>query len=238
MDIIKVDSKKCRLISDGGCRFLEPDNTYSSFLASCNRMYYGIKCDIRFTKDRVIVTSRYRDLSKMEKGKLHISLTNYNDLKDLKFGHDQLSCLITLKTFLSLCHRYNKIACIEIHPPIGHLELKQLLDEIVTEKMINRCKIISTDIKYLKYIRQHFLDIMLELRCNNFSDQLFLDAIKYHFDLTLPMKKLSHDLVDMCHDNRINIGTFNVNDPVGALILCELKVDYIYTYLLEEYKPN
>ena len=54
MDIIKVDINKSRFISDGGCGYLEPDNSFNAFLSSCNRMYYGVKADIRFTKDRVI----------------------------------------------------------------------------------------------------------------------------------------------------------------------------------------
>ncbi len=238
MDIIKIDCKNTRIISDGGCNYLEPDNTYASFLASCNRMYFGIKCDIRFTKDRVIVTSRYRDLSKLCQEKIHISLTKYSKLQQLKFDDFDLSGLTTLKTFLVLCQKYHKFACIEIHPPIGKLELEQIINEIAQVNMLYQAKIIATDLKYLKYIRKLNLNIKLELRTNKFCDTLFLSAIKYHLDLTLPMMKISKDLVDMCHDNRITIGTFNINDPISALILSDLKVDYIYTYLLEEYKPN
>lgn len=238
MDIIKVDCKKTRFISDGGCSFLEPDNTYAAYLASCNRMYLGVKADIRFTKDRVIVTSRYRDLRKLINEKIHISLSDYDFLKTLTFGEDELSSLTTFKTFLSLCSRYHKLACIELHPPIGKIELMQVYQEIKECKMIKQVKIISTDIKYLKYIRNLNFDIQLELRSKNFTDQIFFDAIKYHIDITIPQYKLSQDLVDMCHDNRLKIGTYNINDPVGALILCELGIDYIYTTCLEEYKPN
>lgn len=238
MDIIKVDCKKTRFISDGGCGYLEPDNTYAAFLASCNRMYLGVKADIRFTKDRVIVTSRYRDLRKLMNEKIHISLSNFEQLKSLSFGEHGLSNLTTLKIFLGLCNRYHKLACIEIHPPIGKVELLQLYNEIKEVNMIKQVKIISTDIKYLKFLRSLDLDIMLELRSKHFTDPIFFDAIKYHFDLTIPQYKLSKDLVDMCHDNRLKIGTFNINDPVGALILCELGIDYIYTTYLEEYKPN
>lgn len=238
MDIIKIDSKNTRLISDGGCQYLEPDNTYASFLASCNRMYLGIKCDIRFTKDRVIVTSRYRDLRKINNQNTHISLTNYEELKNMCLNENGFASLTTLKLFLKLCKKYNKLACIEIHPPIGHLELNQLIEEIKSLDMILLTKIISNDFKYLIYIRKIDLNIKLELKTNKFNDNIFLDAIKYHIDLTLPMKKVSKDLVDMCHDNRIKIGSYNINDPINALLLSDLKIDYIYTYLLEEYKPN
>lgn len=238
MDIIKVDSKKTRLISDGGCGYLEPDNSYAAFMASCNRMYLGVKCDIRFTKDRVIITSRYRDLKKLTKQKIHISLTNYEELKQIPIGSNNLCYMSTLKDFLLLCARYCKLACIELHPPIGKHELTQLFEEIRELNMIKKVKIISTDIKYLKFIRNLDFDILLELRSNNFSDHLFFDAIKYHLDITLPQMKLSKDLVDMCHESRLKIGTYNINDPINALITCELGIDYIYTIFLEEYKPN
>lgn len=238
MDIIKIDCKDTRLISDGGCHYLEPDNTYAAFLASCNRMYYGVKCDIRFTKDRVIVTSRYRDLKNITNKKIHVSLSNYNELKEVLAENDSINTLTTLDSFLLLCKKYNKKACIEIHPPIGHLELQQLMNTITKYGMIKHTKIISNDIKYLKFIRTINFEVMLELKTSKFSDDLFFNAIKYHFDLTLPMKLLSKDLIDMCHDNRLKVGSWNINDPIGALILGDLKVDYIYTYLLEEYKPN
>lgn len=238
MDIIKIDCKNTRLISDGGCQYLEPDNSYTAFLASCNRMYYGVKCDIRFTKDRVIVTSRYRDLRKINKKKIHISLSNYGDLKETMSVDDSINTLTTLDSFLHLCQKYNKKACIEIHPPIGHLELQQLMNTIAKYGMIKQTKIISNDIKYLKFLRSLNSEVMLELKNSKFTDDLFFNAIKYHFDLTLPMKVLSKDLVDMCHENRLKVGSWNINDPIGALMLSDLQVDYIYTYLLEEYKPN
>ena len=238
MDIIKIDSKRTRLISDGGCGYLEPDNSYAAFLASCNRMYYGIKCDIRFTIDRVIVTSRYRDLRKMANEKIHISLSKYEDLKKIRFGENDLSSVVSLKTFMSLCNRYHKFACLELHPPLGGLELEQLINEIESLNMINFTKIISNDMKYLKQIRKLNLHIKLEIRAKEYSDQLFFDAIKYHIDISLPVNKLSTDFIGLCHDNRIKCGTYNINDPVGALLLSDMQLDYIYTVGLEEYKPN
>ena len=238
MDIIKIDSKRTRLISDGGCGYLEPDNSYAAFLASCNRMYYGIKCDIRFTIDRVIVTSRYRDLRKMANEKIHISLSKYEDLKKIRFGENDLSSVVSLKTFMSLCNRYHKFACLELHPPIGRLEIEQLINEIESLNMIKFTKIISNDMKYLKQIRKLNLHIKLEIRAKEYSDQLFFDAIKYHIDISLPVNKLSTDFIGLCHDNRIKCGTYNINDPVGALLLSDMQLDYIYTVGLEEYKPN
>ena len=235
MDIIRLDCKNTRLISDGGCGYLEPDNSYAAFMASCNRMYLGVKCDIRFTKDRVIVTSRYRDLRKLTNQKIHISLSNYDELKVIPIGSNALCYMATLKDFLLLCKRYRKLACIELHPPIGKHELTQLYEEITKWGVINQTKIISSDIKYLKFIRNLDFNILLEHRSNTFSDRLFYDAKKYHLDITLPSNKLSKDLVDMCHDNRLKIGTYNINDPIGLLILTEINVDYVYTTFLEEF---
>ena len=238
MDIIKIDTKKTRLISDGGCGYLEVDNSYNAFLASCNRMYFGVKADIRYTKDRVIVTSRDRDLKKYSNQKIHISLTNYNELKKVKLNNDEFTHITTLSVFLDLCIKYRKIPCIELHPPISNSELDKLL-EIITKYGLNKkCKIISKDMKYLKYLRSKDLDLFLELRIKTFTDKAYFDAIKYHIDLVLPKNKLSKDLIDLCHENRINIGTTNIDDPVTALILSDMGIDFIYTVLLEEYKPN
>lgn len=235
MDIIRLDCKNTRLISDGGCGYLEPDNSYAAFMASCNRMYLGVKCDIRFTKDREIVTSRYRDLKKLTNQKIHISLSNYDELKVIPLGDNALCYMATLKDFLLLCKRYRKLACIELHPPIGKHELTQLYEEIKKWGVINKTKIISSDVKYLKFIRNLDLNILLEQRSNNFYDRLFYDAKKYHLDITIPSSKLSKDLVDMCHDNRLKIGTYNINDPIGLLMLTEINIDYVYTTFLEEF---
>ena len=238
MDIIKVDTNKTRLISDGGCGYLEVDNSFNAFLASCNRMYLGVKADIRYTKDRVIVTSRYRDLQKVANKKIHISLTNYDELKKIPLNNDEFSHITTLNIFLDLCIKYRKIPCIEIHPPISDSELNKLIEIIKSYDLTKKCKIISKDIKYLKYIRSIDLDLLLELRVKNFTDNTFFDCIKYHIDLVFPKNKLSKDLVDLCHENRIKVGTTNIDDPVTALILSDMGLDFIYTTVLEEYRPN
>lgn len=238
MDIIKVDIKKSRFISDGGCGYLEPDNSFNAFLASCNRMYYGVKADIRFTKDRIIVTSRYRDLKKLTDKKIHISLTNYDELKNIPLKQDIHSYIATLSEFLLVCKKYNKIACIELHPPISFQEIDQLLNELDKHEMIKKCKIIANDHKYLKYIRSIDLDIMLELKSKVFTDQIFYQAIQYHYDLTLPVNKLSNELIELCHENRLKVGTIDMNDPVLSLIISDMGIDYMYTVVLEEYKPN
>lgn len=238
MDIIKVDINKSRFISDGGCGYLEPDNSFNAFLSSCNRMYYGVKADIRFTKDRRIVTSRYRDLSKLTNQKIHISLTNYEDLKKIPLKNDIHSYIADISEFLLVCKKYNKIACLELHPPISLNEIDSLLEEIKKYDMITKCKIISKDQKYLKYIRSQSLDIMLELKTKVFNDNIFYQAIQYHYDLTLPQNKLSKDLIDLCHENRLKIGTTDMNDPVFSIIVSDMGIDYMYTVVLEEYRPN
>lgn len=238
MDIIKVETNKTRLISDGGCGYLEIDNSFNAFLASCNRMYLGVKADIRFTKDRVIVTSRYRDLKKLTNKKIHISLTNYDELKLIPLNNDEFSHITTLNIFLSLCKKYRKLPCIEIHPPISNSEINKLIEEIKSLDLLKKCKIISNDIKYLKYIRSIDLNIFLELRTKTFNDKTFFDCIKYHIDLVLPKSKISKDLVELCHENRIKIGTYNIDDPVTAIMYSDMGLDFIYTVLLEEYRPN
>lgn len=238
MDIIKVDINKSRFISDGGCGYLEPDNSFNAFLSSCNRMYYGVKADIRFTKDRVIVTSRYRDLRKLTDKKIHISLTNYEDLKNLPLKNDIHSYIATIDEFLIVCKKYNKIACIELHPPISLQEIDQLIKHIYKHEMIKYCKIIATELKYLKYIRSIDLNIMLEFKTKTFTDEIFYQAIQYHYDLTLPINKISSDLIELCHENRLKIGTTNMNDPVLAIMTSDMNIDYMYTVVLEEYRPN
>lgn len=236
MDIIKIDNGKTRLISDGGCGFLEIDNTYYAFLASCNRMYYGVKCDVRFTKDRVIVTSRNRDLTKVSGKKIHVSTSMYQDIKQIT--KDSNNFIPSLLDFIKLCEKYQKHIFIELHNPMGHKEFKQLINEVNKCKNISLVKIITNDLKFIKAIRKENLEINLELRVQEFSDQVFLDAIKYHFDIGLMGNKINKDLVDLCHENRLRISTFNINDPITAFLLIEQGVDYIYTSFLEEYRPN
>jgi len=238
MDIIKVDCGKTRLVSDGGPNVLEADNTYFAFLASCNRMYYGIKCDVRFTKDRRIVTSRYRNLSAISDDPSRICMLKLDELLNIPLKNNSRNFIPTLNEVIQLSEKYHKILCIELHQPIGCKELEILKNEIYQAKNISYIKIISNDVKILRLIRKDNFQIMLELKAKEFSDQIFLDASKYHFDISLPLLKISSDLVELCHENRIKVSTYNVNDPINALVSAELGVDYIYTSSLEEYRPN
>ena len=104
--------------------------------------------------------------------------------------------------------------------------------------MIKYCKIIATELKYLKYIRSIDLNIMLEFKTKTFTDEIFYQAIQYHYDLTLPINKISSDLIELCHENRLKIGTTNMNDPVLAIMTSDMNIDYMYTVVLEEYRPN
>lgn len=230
---IKINTHHTLLISDGGYLVLEKDNTYNAFLAAANRGYDGIKCDIRFTKDNYIITSRYRDLKNLTGKKIHVSLNNYQDLLKLPILNDSFTHLSTLNEFLNLCKKYHKMPIIELRPPIGHNELKQLINLIQSFKLPT-VKIIANDIKYLKFIRTLNLDINLELISNEYNDQLFLNAIKYRFDLNLPTKFYNQLFVDFCHENKIKLAAKNINNFIDAQILIELGIDYIYTYSLEK----
>lgn len=237
MDIIKVDCKKTRLISDGGCTPFEIDNSYSSFLSACNRMYQGVKCDVRFTKDHICVTSRYRDLSKLINKKIHISLTNFDDLKKFcLFSENNNIC--TLSVFLKLCKKYHKNAYIKLHPPIGINEITQIYTIIEEEQMINNTTIISKDLKYLKLFREKSLYLNLEHQIPKFTDQFFYDAIKYHINLTFPFKEISQELIEICHEHRLKVGCDTINNPIDLLEICEFELDYAYTSSLEEYFQN
>lgn len=233
MDTIKVSLPHTKVISDGGCNFIEIDNSYNAFLASCNRNYYGIKCDLRFTKDRVMIASRNRDLRKMTSHKIHVSQSLYDDLKIIPLKNSPYNHLVTLSEFLLLTKKYTKIACIELKPPIGNIEITQLINEITTHKRNKYCKIIASDLKYLRYIRTLDLEVNLEIRTNVFTDELFYDAIKYHLDICLNSNIISKDLVGLCHENRLKICAV-ANDPISSIMLSDMEVDYIYTNILEK----
>lgn len=233
MDTIKVSLPHSNVISDGGCNFIEIDNSYNAFLASCNRNYFGIKCDLRFTKDRIMLASRNRDLRKMTNQRIHISQSLFEELKTIPLKNSPYNHLVTLPEFLALTKKYNKLACFELKPPIGNLEITQLITEITNHKRNRYCKIIANDLKYLRFIRTLDLEINLELRTNAFNDTIFYNAIKYHLDLGLKPSIISKDLVGLCHENRLKICAV-ANDPISAIMLSDMEVDYIYTNILEK----
>lgn len=233
MDTIKIKKDHTRIICDGGCSLNEPDNTYSAFLSAANRSYHAIKCDIRFTKDRHCITSRYRDLTKLTGKKIHVSQTDYQDILNLPLKDPTYTYIPELITFLNICIKYKKKAYIEIKPPIGYLEIKQIMEIITSTRSEKHCKIISDDFKFLKMFREHSLEIGLEIRSDKYSDELLFDANKYHADIYLPIKELSKDLIDMIHEYRLKIGSGKVNNPIQARLLIEMGIDFLYTNSLE-----
>ena len=51
MNTIKIDSKDVLMVGHRGVCGLEPENSIPSFLAACNRSYYGVETDVHVTSD-------------------------------------------------------------------------------------------------------------------------------------------------------------------------------------------
>lgn len=216
-----------KLIAFYGNSLLENANSYSSFLAAANRNFYGILASIRFTKDHLPITSKRAHLSINNK-RYYINQYSFDELKELNVFNFPSDITTSFENYLSICKRYQKWAFIEINNTTKEEDLDILYEMLQNSEMLDQCKIVSKYLDKLLYFRKKSFKIGLQLIITNYSDAFLFDACKYHLDLILPFTRVTNDIVNFFHDNRISCGAHTITNPIIISLYEDTRVDYIY----------
>ncbi len=217
-----------KIIAYHGYSITELPNSYSAYLAACNHAFWGVFASIRFTKDHVAITSD-KPYLEIDKHRYYIDKTTYEELTNLGAFQlpNDISC--SLKIFLELCKKYQKVACLEINRSTNTKEIATILEMLADVGMINQCKLISAKKNYLVNIRKDDLHIDLELLATKYHDSLLFDGCKYHFGIYLPINKVNADMVAFFHENQLKLAVGVTNNPIKSALYLEMGVDYIYS---------
>lgn len=218
-------------IASGGYTVKETPNSYRAFLAAANRPFEGLMFSARFTKDRYPICSE-KPYLEQEGSTFYIDQYPLKDLAQAGFFAVPQDSTVEFNSFLEIAIRYQKRIFIKINRNTSFKEIDYLTGQLKALGILYQTTLISPKKDYLVYLRNQDLDLDLQLETDAYSDELFLDCCKYHFDLVMRvtgfMKKMVY-IAGLYHDYKLKVGITGLDKADVLAKYASIPVDYIFT---------
>ncbi|MGG4267435.1 glycerophosphodiester phosphodiesterase [Peribacillus simplex] len=169
------------LASRGAARFA-PENTLAAFYAAFAGGFWGIRTDIRMTKDKEFVCLTDATIDRTSSSTGNVADKNLAELKAMDFGSWYMEIytgerIPTMSQFLEFCHDYNMIAYLEIPITLTVTEIESLISKINEKGMINSVAIVCFDFGLLKNIRDLYPRVAIGYG-SGLMNQTAIDRVK------------------------------------------------------------
>lgn len=242
MDTVRLTNKRsCRMIAHRGLAALERENTAAAFLAAANRSYYGIETDVHVTRDGKFVVVHDSDLMRVAGVPLSVEGSTLAELQSVPLlppdGTAQRRDLVvpTLADYISICHRYDKEAVLELKTPLTPAELSGILSEIAAHSHLERTTFISFHPQNLTELRRQLPTARAQfLPSEGQSREWILSfAAEGRFDLDIYYPAVTPEVVAAAHAAGLAVNCWTVNDAAAAERLLAMGVDFMTTEVLE-----
>ena len=241
MDTIKIAKAQTKIIAHRGLSGIECENSLPAFVAAANRSYYGIECDIHLTTDSKFVILHDSKTTRVSEIEVDVDNQAFDEFKDLLLKdprkHDSVTrrdlVIPTLEEYLCICKKYEKTAVIELKTSVtGHLQ--SLLDTVDSILGLENAVFISFDFDNCVQVRKALPNQKVQFLCCEWKDELLEKLIKHNLDLDISYPALSKELIDLLHQNGIEVNCWTTDTAETAEKLMEWGVDYITTNILEQ----
>jgi glycerophosphoryl diester phosphodiesterase len=239
MDTIKLTNKgSTKMVAHRGLSKLERENTMPAFVAAGNRSYYGIETDIHITLDGRFIVYHDDNTLRLTGVDIVVENTDFDTLRGLKITDLDEQTRIdlhmpTLEEYLKTCKKYGKIAVLELKNPMPKDKVLEVCD--VLDAMEYRDGVVHISFNYdnLLYVKEKYPTQKVQFLCKTYDEELIQKLKKDGMDLDIHRGAVDKNLVDLCHNNGIEINVWTVDDPEQAQSFLDLGVDYITTNILE-----
>ncbi len=238
-DTIQFDKKNVKIVAHRGLSGIEKENTNAAFVAAGNRSYFGVETDIHITKDGKIVTIHDGETGRVANDNLVVKDCTYdalssiilNDIDDTQCRRDLRVPLFT--DYLSICKKYGKKCIVELKPIFTECELQQIIDTINEFEYLDNVIFIAFGIENLIILRGLLPNQPAQWLLCEWKDE-HLDKLKeYKLDLDIHYKALTKELIDMLHDNGIEVNCWTCDSKEDGEMLASWGIEYITTNILE-----
>ncbi len=237
-DTIKIkDKKNTKFVAHRGVSELEPENTMASFLAACNRTYYGIETDIWHTADGQYICNHDGRTGRICDVDLIIEQSDYDTLRKLKLkdkdGLTDRNDLVIADAYeyKKICKKYGLVAVPELKSNFTESEIADLL-EIFGDYLDKTC-FIAFNIENLHLVKKLRPEQECQLLSGKWDDNYPEMLSSLGIGLDLVGCDITKERVQACHDRGVVVNCFTIDDPAYAERLIEIGVDQITTNILE-----
>ncbi|MBR4079264.1 MAG: hypothetical protein IKK29_03535 [Christensenellaceae bacterium] len=242
MNTIKINSGNVKTISHRGISGLERENTCPSFVAACNRTYYGIETDVHVTKDKKFVIIHDETTSRVSlTHDINVEENDYSALEnivlpDLDGSFDRKDIRIPLlQEYIKICKKYEKFCVLEVKNHFEEDDLKKLIDEIAAMDYLDHVIFISFDldncINTRKYLKDN--DVQWIIGRKEITDDIIQILCDNSLNLDVNYRMVDKALVEKLHSKGIKVNCWTCDDKDDAEFLVGCGVDFITTNILE-----
>ena len=239
MNTIKIDRQSTVMVAHRGVSGLETENTVAAFIAAGNRSYGGIETDVHKTADGhyvVIHDENTLRVSGVEKIVEESTLEELRAITLYNMGQGTRADLRipTLEEYLTTCHRYEKVAVLELKGSFDKESVSEILSLCCEIHGLENMIFISFDYQNLVYLRELSDDAVVQFLTHKPIDDALIDRLLlYRMDLDAHYKLFTEELIKKLHDKGLKVNAWTVNEPEVAAELVAHGIDYITTNILE-----
>lgn len=209
----------------------------SALLAARANYFYGIEYDIHLTKDNKFIVHHDFTTKRLSENEVIIKDSTLNELQAVNLidiNNNNFTMKIPLlDEYINICNKYDKVNVIEIKPIFNDEEIDLFLNEI---KKANNVIVISFNLNNLRKIRKLNSDIKLQYLTGEFNKDNFEICKDNNIDLDLQYQLITKDNMEYFKENNFIVNCWTVNNNELANEVINLKVDFITTDGLLEYK--
>lgn len=225
------------------------ENTKEAFLDGAMNGCRALECDVRITKDNVLVISHDFTLERLTKlsdypTNININDSSYDEIKNILLVQENkhglsYGYICLFETYLKICKEYNMIPVIELKQTnnicvdIDNSEknnfcnLKLIIDMVQKYLLLDKAVFISFMKPCLVYLRSKYPNVKIQLLSNDLNNFTLEELEKEKFDLDIQYLLCTKELVDKCHDKGIKVNIWTLNDEQLLKNYLDMGVDYI-----------
>ena len=225
------------------------ENTMEAFHGGITAGASGLECDIRFTKDNVIIISHDPTVERLTEECREYHLTNVNDvtyeeLKNIELIQEYQNekykghiCLF--EDYLVLCEKNNVIPVIELKWTNGiysdnnnkdvfdYSNIDKVIKIIEKHGLLDKCYIISFMSGCVEYIKTKYPGVKLQWLCSSNVNDNVEWCLNNGVDIDINYNYCSKELVDKFHNKNLKVNIWTLNDQTLLDKYLEMGVDMI-----------
>lgn len=225
-----------RLIAHRGLSSSAPENTLSAFKLACDAGFWGVECDIFQSGDGEFIITHDENLERMCGVNVDVTSIPVEEIKKYPVNSGNNISLYpkeripTLEEYLSLLSEYT-----DVHPVIeikdeqlSHSTGVKLLQTIDAYYLREEVWIISYSRDNLALLRTLDDTLHLQLILTSISEAIIPYLTEYSLGVDVLYKSLTKELVEMLHQQSIEVNVWTVDDrDVAYMLMHEYGVDYL-----------
>ena len=239
MDTVKLANKgNTKMVAHRGVSKLERENTMPAFVAAGNRSYWGIETDIHVTRDGKYIVYHDTNIQRLTGVDAVIEEQTFDYLRSLPIiDFDEQPRvdlhMPSLEEYIKICKKYGKIAVLELKNTMPRENVHEVCDILLQLEYTDGVVIISFDYNNLLYVKEKLPAQKVQFLCSEYTDGLVETLKKDGMDLDINRKAVTKELIDLCHENGVEINAWTVDELEQAQSFVDMGIDYITTNIIE-----